>query len=83
MPLLGSGTIAADLMAAAEAAVAASWRALDRQLSPDEQVQMKNEIRAAGLNALFTHMGLNAVVVGTAAGVTAGAATAVVVGAIT
>jgi hypothetical protein len=54
-------------MDAAEAAVKASWIGLNRVLSPAEIDQMKSEVRAAGIAALFAHFSANAVISGTAA----------------
>jgi hypothetical protein len=80
MPIVGTGQIAAQVVKAAEDAVRATWLAKNKILSATEQQQMLLEIRAAGLEALFVHFAANALVAGTATGVTAGPAAVPVVG---
>ncbi len=83
MPLIGTGSVAAEAIRVAEAAVKATWLAKNSVLSAAEQAQMRAEISTAGLNALFLHITANAVVVGSAAGVTSGPSAAVVAGTVT
>jgi hypothetical protein len=66
MPLLETGAVAAEAMRVAEAAVRATWVARQKVLSGPEQAQMQDEVRAAGLDALFLHITQNAVVAGIA-----------------
>jgi hypothetical protein len=67
MPLIGTHDLAAQAMDAAEAAVKATWLAKARVLTPAEIDQMRTEIRAAGISALFAHFSANAQINGVAA----------------
>ena len=67
MALAGTHVAAAQAKRTAENAVKATWLALNRVLTPAEIEQMKLEVEAAGIAAIFAHISANAQVNGTAA----------------
>lgn len=83
MPLIGTEQLAAQAEKAARHAVQASWVAKNRVLSQDEIEQMKLEVRAAEIGALFAHITANAIVAGTATGAMAGGPGVPVIGTVT
>jgi hypothetical protein len=67
MAFVGTGTAAAAAVIAAKDAVKATWLAKNKVLSDAEIAQMQQEVEAAGLNALFTHLSTTMQITGTVA----------------